>query len=115
MWYRASPNKVFEWGDNDDEAKDYDNVKEEQIESRAQNEKEKHMLELSKDVEECNSKPRKWMNKIPTKIQFLELIYKESKFIKHAKNDIVEKISGKHPHEIFEQYLNAELKLKTLE
>ena len=73
------------------------------------------MLELLKDVDECKSEPRGWMNKIPVKNQFLEPINKESKSIKHAKNDIVNNLAGKHLHDIFEQYVNAELKYKILE
>ena len=51
--------------DNHDEVEDDNNAEEGQTESRAQNEKKKHMLELLKDVEECKSKPRSLMNKIP--------------------------------------------------
>ena len=36
------------------------------------------MLELLKDVQECKSKFRSWMNKIPAKNQFLEPTKKES-------------------------------------
>ena len=72
------------------------------------------MLELLKDVEECKSKPRSGMNKIPTKNYFLEPIKEKSKSIKHAKNDIVNNLAGKPPHEIFEQYLDTELKLNIL-
>ena len=64
--------------DNDDEVEDDDNAKEEQTELRAQNEKEKRVVELFKDVKECKSKPRSWVNKIPVKNQFLELINGES-------------------------------------
>ena len=101
--------------DNDDEVEDDDNAKEEQTELSAQNEKEKCLLELLKEVEECKGKPRSWMNKIPGKNQFLDPINEESKFIKHAKNDITNNLAGKHPHEIFEQYVNTELKLNILE
>ena len=103
------------WEDNDDEVEDDGNAKEEQIESRAQNEKEKRVLELLKDVEECKSKSRSWMSNIPVKHQFLEPINEESKSNKLAKNDIENNLVGKPPHEIFEQYVNAELKLKILE
>ena len=88
--------------DSDDEVEDDDNAKEEQFESRAQNEKEKRMLELLKEVEECKSKHGSWIYKIPAKSQFLEPIYEEFKSIKDAKNDIVNNLSKKHPHEIFE-------------
>ena len=80
-----------------------------------QNEKEKRMLELLKDVEEGKSKPKSWNYKIPAESQFLGPAYKELKSIKHAKNDMVNNLFGKHPHESFEQYLNAELKLNILE
>ena len=65
------------------------NAKEEQTKLRAQNEKEKHVLEILKNVEECKNKPRSWINNIPAKHQFLEPIKDDSKSNKHAKNDIV--------------------------
>lgn len=58
--------------DNDDEVEDDDNVQEEQTKSRAQNEKEKRVLELLKDIEEYKSKFRNWMSKSPNKNQYLE-------------------------------------------
>ena len=58
--------------DNDDEVEDDDNVQEEQTKSRAQNEKEKCVLELLKDIEEYKSKFRNWMSKSPNKNQYLE-------------------------------------------
>ena len=100
---------------SNDEVEEDDDAKEEQTESRAQNEKTECMFKLLTDVEECKSKLRRWMNKIPTKNQFLEPINEEPKFIKHAKNDIVNNLPRNHPHEIFEKYVNAELKLKILE
>ena len=57
-------------------------------ESRAQDEKEKRALELMKYVEECKSKPKNWINKYPAKVQLLEPINRDSKSIKHTKNDI---------------------------
>ena len=60
-------------------------------------------------------KRRTWTYKISAKRQFLEPTYEELKSIKHAKNDIVNNLSGKLTHEIIEQYLNAELELKILE
>ena len=80
-----------------------------------QNEKEKRMLELLKDAEEGKSKPKSRNYKIPAESQLLGPTYKELKSIKHAKNNIVNNLSGKHPHKSFEQYLNAELKLNILE
>ena len=65
------------------------NAKEEQTKLRTQNEKEKHVLEILKNVEECKNKPRSWINNIPVKHQFLEPIKEDSKSNKHAKNDIV--------------------------
>ena len=99
---QCNPNKFLSGEDNDDEMEDDDNAREDQTEPRAQNEKEKHMLELLNDVEECKSKPKSWMNRIPTKNQFLEPINKESKSIKHAKNDIANNLAEKHSLEIFE-------------
>ena len=49
----------FNRKDNDDEEKDDGNAKEKQTESRAQNEKEKRVLELLKDVEKCKNKSRR--------------------------------------------------------
>ena len=69
---------------------------------------------LNLDVEECESKLRSWMDNILVKIQFLEPINKESKPTKHTKNDTINNLAGKHPYKIFEQYTNAELKLKIL-
>ena len=94
---------------------DDDNAIEGQTKLRAQNEKEKRMLELLKDVKECKSKPRSWMNKVPAKNQFLRKINDESKSIKHARKDIESNLAGKDPQQIFEQCLNAELKHKILE
>ena len=88
--------------------KDDDNAKEEQTESRAENEKEKRVLELLRHVEECKSKPRSWMNKISAKNQFLEPINEESKSIKHAESDSVNNLTGKYIYGIFEQNVNAE-------
>ena len=94
--------------DNGDEVEDDGNT-----ESRAKDEKEKRVIELMKYVEECKSKPKSWIDKYPAKVQLLEPINGDSKSIKHAKNGIVNNLTGKHPHEIFEQYVNAKLKLIT--
>ena len=104
-------NKLFLGGeDNEDEVEDDGNA-----ESGAQDEKEKRVLELMKYVEERKSKPKSWINKYPAKIQLLEPINRDSKSIKHAKVDIVNNLTGKCPHEIFEKYVNAELTLITLQ
>ena len=55
------------------------------------------------------------MNKILAQNQFLEPINEKSRSIKDAKNDIANKLAGKHFYEIFEQYVNPELELKILE
>ena len=81
--------------DNVDEAEDDGNA-----ESRAQDEKKKRVLELMKYVEECKSKPKNWINKYPAKVQLLEPINRDSKSIKHTKNDIANNLTGKRPHEI---------------
>ena len=101
--------------ENNDEVEDGYIAKEEKTESRSQNENEEHLPELLQDVDECKSKPRGWMNKIPVKNQFLKPINKESRSIKRAKNDIVNNLAGEHLHDIFEQYVNTELKLRILE
>ena len=81
----------FNRKDNDDEEKDDGNAKEKQTESRAQNEMEKRVLELLKDVEKCKNKSRSWMNNIPAKHQFLEPINEESISNKHPKNNTLMK------------------------
>ena len=63
-----------------------------------------------KYVKECKSKPKKWINKYPAKVQLLEPINRDSKSIKHTKNDNANNLTGKRPHEIFEKFVNAELK-----
>ena len=59
LWHSASPNKLFEWEDNNDEVEDDNNT-----ELKAQNENKKRMLELFKDEEKCKTRPRSWINKI---------------------------------------------------
>ena len=75
--------KFFGREDNEDEVEDDGNA-----ESGAQDEKKKRVLELMKYVEECKSKPKNWINKYPAKVQLLEPINRDSKSIKHTKNDI---------------------------
>ena len=58
---------------NEDEVEDDGNA-----DSVAQDEKEKRVLELMKYVEECNSKPKSWINKYPAKVQLLEPINRDS-------------------------------------
>ena len=97
---------------NDDEVEDDGNA-----ESGAQdeNEKEERVLELMKYVEECKRKPKSWINKHAAKVQLLEAINRGSKSVKNSKNDIANNLTRKCPQEIFEMYVNAELKLMTLQ
>ena len=52
------------------------------------------------------------MKKIHTRNNLLLPIDGESFKIKETRNDILETFAGKQPHEIFEEYVNAELKEK---
>ena len=95
---------------NDDEMEDDGNA-----ESGAQGEKEERVLELMKYVEECKRKPKSWINKYPAKVQLLKPTNRGSKSVKHSKYDIANNLTRKRPQEIFEMYVNAELKLMTIE
>ena len=86
---------------NDDELKDDGNA-----ESGAQDEKEERVLELMKYVKECKRKPKSWI---------MEPINRGSKSIKHSKNGIANNLTRNRPQIIFEMYVNAELKLMTLQ
>ena len=57
----------------------------------------------------------KWKDHVPAKNALLSAINDESGKIKEAKSRIVDKFAGKEPHEIFEQYVNAELKAMIVE
>ena len=61
------------------------------------------------------SKHESQISKYPAKFQLLEPINRGPKSIKYAKNDIANNLSVTHPHEIFKQYVNAELKIITLQ
>ena len=52
------------------------------------------------------------LNKPPPKDQILEWRNEDSKSIEHVKNDIVNNLARKHPHDIYGQYINDELKFK---
>ena len=95
---------------NDDEVEDDGSA-----ESGAQDEKEERVLELMKYVEECKRKPKSWINKYLAKVQLLEPINKGSKSVKYSKDDIANNLTRKCPQEIFEMYVNAKLKLMTLQ
>ena len=74
------------------------------------NEKKERVLELLEEIEECKTKTMKWKEHVPAKNALLSTINDESGKIKEAKSRIVDTFAGKEPHEIFEQYLYAELK-----
>ena len=61
------------------------------------------------------SKHESQINKYSAKFQLLEPINIDPKSIKYTKNDIVSNLSVTHLHEIFKQYVNAELKIITLQ
>ena len=79
------------------------------------NEKEERVLEILEEIEECKTKTMKWKEHVSTKNAFLSAINDESGRIKEAKSRTVDKFAGKEPHEIFEQYVNAELKAMIVE
>ena len=74
------------------------------------NEKEKRVLEILEEIKECKTKTMKRKKHVPAKDALLLAINNES-----AKSRIVDKFAGKEPHEIFEQYSNAELKAMIVE
>ena len=74
------------------------------------NEKEKRVLEILEEIKECKTKTMKRKKHVPAKNALLLAINNES-----AKSRIVDKFAGKEPHEIFEQYSNAELKAMIVE
>ena len=77
-------------------------------------EKESHILKLLSEINDQKNAKTKWMNKIPSRNNLLLPIEGESLKIKETRSDIVETFAGKQPHEIFEEYVNAELKKKIL-
>ena len=79
------------------------------------NEKEERVLEILEEIEECKTKTMKWKKHVSAKNALLTAINDESGKIKEAKSCIVDKFAGKEPHEIFEQYVNAELKAMIVE
>ena len=79
------------------------------------NEKEERVLETLEEIEECKTKTIKWKEHIPAKNVLLSAINDESGKIKEAKSRIVDKFAGREPHEIFEQYVKAELKAMIVE
>ena len=74
------------------------------------NEKKECVLEILEEIEECKTKTMKCKEHVPAKNALLSTINDESGKIKEAKGRIVDTFAGKEPHEIFEQYLYAELK-----
>ena len=79
------------------------------------NEKEERVLEILEEIEECKTKTMKWKKYVSAKNALLTATNDESGKIKEAKSCIVDKFAGKEPHEIFEQYVNAELKAMIVE
>ena len=72
--------------------------------------KEERVVEILEEIEECKTKRMKWEEHVPGKNEFLSAINDKSGKIKEAKIRIVDRSAGKESHEIFEQYVNAELK-----
>ena len=79
------------------------------------NEKEERILEILEEIEECKTKTIKWKEHVPAKNTLLSAIKNESRKIKESKSRIGDKFFGKEPHEILEQYVNAELKAMIVE
>ena len=79
------------------------------------NEKEEHVLEILEEIEECKTKTMKWKEHVPAKNVLLSAKNNDSGKIKEAQSRIVDKFAGKEPHEIFTQYVNAELKAMIVE
>ena len=79
------------------------------------NEKEQRVLEILEEIEECKTKAMKWKDHVPAKNALLSAINDKSEKVKEGKSRIVDKFAGKEPHEIFEQYVNAELKAMIVE
>ena len=79
------------------------------------NGKEERVVEILEEIEECKTKTMKWEEHVPGKNEFLSVINDESGKIKKAKSCIVDRSAGKEPHEIFDQYVNAELKAMIVE
>lgn len=48
--------------------------------------------------------------KSTAKIVLVTAINEKSKSIKETKNNVIDKFAGKEPHEIFQQYVNCEIK-----
>ena len=63
MRYGTSPKHFLNREHNDDYVEDNGNAKEEQTELKPQKVKEKRVLELSRDVEDCKGKLRSWIDK----------------------------------------------------
>ena len=79
------------------------------------NEKEERVLEILEEIQECKTKTMKWKEHVPAKNSLFSAISDKSGKTKEAKSHIVDKFAGKEPHEIFEQYVNAELKSMIVE
>ena len=77
-------------------------------------EKESYILKLLSEINDQKNAKTKWIKKIPTRNNLLLPTDGESIKIKETRNDIVETFAAKQPHEIFEEYVNAELKEKIL-
>ena len=79
------------------------------------NEKEERVLEILEEIKECKTKTMKWKEHVPAKNALLSAINDESEKVKEAKSRIVDKFAGKESHEIFKQYVKAELKAMIVE
>ena len=66
-------------------------------------------MSLLKDIELQKDVQIKFSNNIPTRNNLLELIVGASEN-RVKKNDLVETLEGKQPHEIFEYFVNQEAK-----
>ena len=98
----------------DDEFNTLSEPAENDVTLSSNDEKESHILKLLSEINDPKNAKTNWMKKIPTRNNLLLPINGESLKIQETRNDIVEAFAGKQPHEIFEEYANAELKEKIL-
>ena len=81
----------------------------------ATNEKESIVMNLLKEIESQKDVRMKWSNNIQTRNNLLEPVTGASENIRAKNNAVVETLEGKQPHEIFEYFVNQQLKEMILE
>ena len=83
--------------------------------TNATNEKESIVMNLLKDIESQKDVRMKWSNNIPTRNNLLEPILGASGNIRAKKNAVVETLEGKQQYEMFDYFVNQEMKEMILE